>query len=111
MNNCLNITLNKVSVDWYAEDEDCFEISIKHSLEFDYAYIFPEHMEGVTHNDVIFTAAYRDGLLDLCLLSQVKKNGDLHEKVADWLDDHREEIEQAEEDAWIESQADRYGVM
>jgi len=105
----LNITLNKVSLDWYAEDEDAFDIGIKHALEFDYAYTLPPHMEGVTHNDVNFTAAYRDSLLDLRLLSQIKKNGALHEAVADYLDNRREEIEQAEKDAWIESQSERYG--
>jgi len=110
MDKSLNITLNKVSVDWYAEDGDCFDIGIKHSLELEYVFILPAHMDGVTHNDVTFTAVYKDGILDPILLSQIKRNGSLHEKVADWLDEHREEIEQAEEDAWIESHSERYGA-
>ena len=110
MDNCLIITDSKVSVEWYAEDEDCFNICIKHSLELEYEYTFPAHMEGVTHNQVQFTAAYMDRRISEGLLREIRQNGALHEAVADWLDEHREEIEQAEEDARQESQAERFSL-
>ena len=89
----MKTTLEYVQLDWYSEDQDNFDIGLKFSIHINYDYTMPPRDEGFGRENVVFTSAYINDVNSPQLLLEAKTNSSLQEHVADYLNEHWDDIQ------------------
>jgi hypothetical protein len=90
----MDVSYDYITLKWGGIDEDCFDIELEFDIKLEYKYESPPQAERFTREGITFTVSHLNSRVCPQVLLQANNSDRLKEIVAEWLNEHRSEIEE-----------------